>query len=62
MNINLSIEEANILLKAIGTRIKCLENEQIFLKTKEYIQENKTEITRLNVLKVEIQRKKARAK
>ena len=62
MNINLSIEEADILLKAIGTRIKHLKNENLFLTTKEYIQENETEITKLSVLKVEIQRKKARAK
>lgn len=63
MKIELSREEANLLLKAIGTLIKYIQVERLpYLTTKEFIEEEKAEITRLNILKVEIQRKRAKSK
>lgn len=63
MQIELSRQEVNLLLKAINTRICYIENERLmYLTTEKYIQEEKAEITKLNVLKVELQRKRARSK
>lgn len=63
MKIELSEDEAKILLKAIGTRKGYLKNHEIpYLKTKEFIEEDEAEIVRLNVIKVAIQTAQARAR
>ena len=63
MKVELSKDEVNLLLKAIGTRIHYIENEKLmYLTTKEYIQEERAEITRLNVIKVYLQEKRAKSK
>lgn len=63
MNIELSKDEVNLLIKAINTRICYIKDERLmYLTTEEYIQEEKAEITKLNVLKVVLQKKRANAK
>lgn len=63
MKVELSKDEINLLLKAIGTRIHYIENEKLmYLTTEEYIQEERAEITRLNVIKVYLQENVQRLK
>ena len=57
MKLNLSKEEANVLLKAIRTRIKFLKNDLIYLETEEFIKECEGEMTLLNILKIEMRKK-----
>lgn len=56
MKLNLSKEEANVLLKAIRTRIKFLKNDLIYLETEKFIKECEGEMTLLNILKIEIRK------
>ena len=61
MNLELSKSDINLLLKSIGTRIRYIENESLpYLEKEEYIKQEQAEVTRLNILKVELQKKRAR--
>lgn len=61
MKVELSKDEVNLLIKAINTRINYIKNEKLmYLTTEEYIQEEKAEITRLNVIKVYLHEKRAK--
>lgn len=63
MKVELSKDEVNLLIKAINTRIYYIKNEKLmYTTTEEYIQEEKAEITRLNVIKVYLQEKCAKLK
>ena len=63
MQIELSRDEVNLVLKAINTRIAYIENTKLmYTTTEEYIQEEKAEVTKLNVLKVALQKKRARSR
>lgn len=62
MKVELSKDEVNLVLKAINTRIAYIENTKLmYTTTEEYIQEEKAEITKLNVIKVYLQEKRAKA-
>lgn len=61
MKIELSKNEIDLILKSIGTRIRYIRDESLpFLEKEEYIQKEQAEITRLNIIKVELQKKRAR--
>lgn len=61
MQIELSKSEIDLILKSIGTRIRYIKDESLpFLEKEEYIRKEQSEITRLNIIKVELQKKRAR--
>jgi hypothetical protein len=62
MKVELSKDEMKLLVKSIQTRIGFIENERLpIMTTDKYIEEEKAEITRLNVIKVYLQEKVQKA-
>ena len=62
MKVELSKDEIKLLVKSIQTRIGFIENERLpIMTTDKYIEEEKAEITRLNVIKVYLQEKVRKA-
>lgn len=62
MKVELSKDEMKLLVKSIQTRIGFIENERLpIMTTDKYIEEEKAEITRLNVIKVYLQEKVRKA-
>ena len=62
MKVELSKDEMKLLIKSIQTRIGFIENERLpIMTTDEYVEEEKAEITRLNVIKVYLQKKVQKA-
>ena len=62
MKVELSKDEMKLLVKSIQTRIGFIENEILpIMTTDNYIEEEKAEITRLNVIKVYLQKKVQKA-
>lgn len=62
MKVELSKDEMKLLIKSIQTRIGFIENERLpIMTTDKYIEEEKAEITRLNVIKVYLQEKVQKA-